>query len=385
MDGTSLIVEAKQAAKSAGLRYASDEQPGLRRKGAGKGFRYLDPGGKPVKDPRTLERIRALAVPPAWTDVWICPFAEGHIQATGRDAKGRKQYRYHADFRAVREDGKYEHMLDFAAVLPKIREAVSKDMARRDLSRECVLATVVHLLETTLIRVGNDEYAKQNKSYGLTTLRVPHVKIEGSAIRFQFLGKSGKTWRLQVKDRRIAKIVRACQDLPGQRLFQYRDEAGEVRDVTSADVNAYLKEITGREITAKDFRTWAGTVMAALALQEFEAIDSQAAQKKNIRQAIERVAARLGNTPTICRKCYVHPEVLNAYVEGNLLLEVKREAEQELREELATLKPEEAAVLAMLEARLQRTLEGSLKDSLAALKKPRAARKAGAKTPGARR
>jgi DNA topoisomerase I len=253
-------------------------------------------------------------------------------------------------------------------------------MALRGLPREKVLATVVHLLETTLIRVGNDDYARENKSYGLTTLRNPHVKVDGAELRFQFKGKSGKTWRLQVKDRRIAKIVRACQDLPGQRLFQYRDEAGEIREVTSADVNAYLKEITGRDITAKDFRTWAGTVMAALALQEFEAFDTKATQKKNIKQAIERVSGRLGNTPTICRKCYVHPEVLNAYVEGNLLLEIKGEVEKELREDIATLKPEEAAVLAMLEGRLKRTLEGSLKESLAAVKKKKAPpRKAAAK------
>jgi len=234
----------------------------------------------------------------------------------------------------------------------------------------------VHLLETTLIRVGNDDYARENKSYGLTTLRNPHVKVEGAELRFQFKGKSGKMWRLQVKDRRIAKIIRACQDLPGQRLFQYRDDDGEIRDVSSADVNAYLKEVTGRDITAKDFRTWAGTVMAALALQEFEAFDTKATQKKNLRDAIERVASRLGNTPTICRKCYIHPEVLNAYVEGSLALEVKQEVEKELREDLGRLKPEEAAVLAMLEARLQRTLEGSLKESLAAVKKKPAGRKA---------
>jgi DNA topoisomerase-1 len=249
-------------------------------------------------------------------------------------------------------------------------------MALRGLPREKVLATVVHLLETTLIRVGNDDYARDNKSYGLTTLRNPHVKVEGSGLRFEFKGKSGKMWRLQVKDRRIARIIRACQELPGQRLFQYKGEDGEVREVTSADVNAYLREITGRDITAKDFRTWAGTVMAALALQEFEAFDSKATQKKNLKAAIERVSSRLGNTPTICRKCYIHPEVLNAYVEGKLLLEVKDQVEEELREDLARLKPEEAAVLAMLEARLQRTLEDSLKESLAAAKKKKpAARK----------
>jgi DNA topoisomerase-1 len=361
MDGTSpLVVEARQAAKAVGLRYASDEQPGLRRKGTGKGFRYLDADGKAVKDPKALKRIRALAVPPAWTEVWICPFAEGHIQATGRDAKGRKQYRYHPDFRAAREDGKYEHMLDFAALLPKIRETVSKHMARHDLSRECVLATIVHLLETTLIRVGNGEYARQNKSYGLTTLRDPHVKIEGSAIRFQFLGKSGKTWRLQVNDRRVAKIVRACQELPGQQLFQYLDADGQRQGVNSSDVNAYLREITGEDITAKDFRTWAGTVLAAMALQDFDEIESQAKAKRNLKAAIEIVASRLGNTVTICRKCYIHPEIINGYLAGDLELEPKGKSRG--------LKPEEAAVLALLERRLKLTLGDKLKASLAARK-----------------
>jgi DNA topoisomerase-1 len=358
--------DPREAAESAGLVYVSDEDRGIRRERKGDGFAYFKASGDAVTDEATLERIRKLAIPPAYEDVWICPKANGHLQATGRDARGRKQYRYHPQFREVRESTKYEHMMEFARALPAIRAKLAEHMALRGLPRDKVLATVVHLLETTLIRVGNDDYARDNKSYGLTTLRNPHVKVDGSELRFQFKGKSGKTWRLQLKDRRIAKIVRACQELPGQRLFQYRDEDGEVREVTSADVNAYLKEITGADITAKDFRTWAGTVMAALALQEFEAFDTKATQKKNLRDAIERVSSRLGNTPTICRKCYIHPEVLNAYAEGNLLLEIKKRVEQELREDLANLKPEEAAVLAMLEARLARTLEGSLKDSLAA-------------------
>jgi DNA topoisomerase-1 len=359
--------DPREAAESAGLVYVTDEDLGIRRERKGDAFEYFNARGERIKDEATLERIRKLAIPPAYVDVWICPKANGHLQATGRDARGRKQYRYHPQFREVRETTKYEHMLEFARALPAIRAKLAEHMALRGLPREKVLATVVHLLETTLIRVGNDDYAKENKSYGLTTLRNPHVKIEGAELRFQFKGKSGKSWRLQVKDRRIARIVRACQELPGQRLFQYQD-GEELREVTSADVNAYLKEITGRDITAKDFRTWAGTVLAALALREFEAVDTQATQKKNIRAAIERVSARLGNTPTICRKCYVHPEVLNAYVEGNLLLEIKGEAEQALREEIATLKPEEAAVLAMLEARLKRTLEDSLEESLVAVK-----------------
>jgi DNA topoisomerase-1 len=368
-------LDPREAAESAGLVYVSDEDRGIRRERSGDAFAYYKPNGDPVRDEATLERIRKLAIPPAYTDVWICPKANGHLQATGRDARGRKQYRYHPQFREVRESTKYEHMLEFAKALPAIRAKLAEHMALRGLPREKVLATVVHLLETTLIRVGNDDYARTNKSYGLTTLRDPHVKVEGSELRFQFKGKSGKSWRLQVKDRRIARIVRACQELPGQRLFQYQD-GEEVREVTSADVNAYLKEITGRDITAKDFRTWAGTVMAALALQEFEAFDTQATQKKNIKAAIEKVASRLGNTPTICRKCYVHPEVLNAYIEGGLLLEIKHQVEQELTEDLAALKPEEAAVLAMLEARLRRTLEGSLQDSLRAAGK-KARRKAG--------
>ncbi|HEY8358196.1 MAG TPA: DNA topoisomerase IB [Ramlibacter sp.] len=363
------VADPREAAEAAGLVYVSDEDRGIRREREGEVFTYLKPGGAAVTDEATLERIRKLAIPPAWTDVWICAKATGHLQATGRDAKGRKQYRYHPQFREVRESTKYEHMMEFARALPPLRAKVAEHMALRGLPREKVLATVVHLLETTLIRVGNDDYAKTNKSYGLTTLRDPHVKIEGAELRFQFKGKSGKTWRLQVKDRRVAKVVRACQDLPGQRLFQYQDADGEVREVTSADVNAYLKEITGADITAKDFRTWSGTVMAALALQEFERFDTQAAAKKNLREAIERVSSRLGNTPTICRKCYIHPEVLTAYAEGSLLLEIKEEVERELREDLAELRPEEAAVLAMLEGRLKRTLEDGLRESLDAVKK----------------
>src|SRR5215213_1408590 len=313
------IVDPRDAAEAAGLIYVSDEEPGIRRKRAGKGFTYVKPNGEPVRDTKALERIRRLAIPPAYTDVWICPKANGHLQATGRDAKGRKQYRYHPAFREVRESTKFEHMMEFARALPAVRAKISEHMGLRGLPREKVLATVVHLLETTLIRVGNDDYARTNKSYGLTTLRDPHVKVEGSELRFQFKGKSGKTWQLQVKDRRVAKIVKACQDLPGQELFQYVDENGERKDVTSADVNAYLKEITCRDITAKDFRTWAGTVLAALALQEFETFDTEAKAKKNIVRAIESVAERLGNTPTVCRKCYVHPEILQSYMDGTML------------------------------------------------------------------
>jgi DNA topoisomerase-1 len=361
---TGAVVDPRDAAESVGLTYVSDEEPGIRRRKAGKGFTYTRPGGGTVEDEATLKRIRSLAIPPAWTDVWICPKANGHIQATGRDAKERKQYKYHPQFREVRESTKYERMLEFARTLPAIREKVDEDMALRGLPREKVLATIVHLLEATLIRVGNEDYAKQNKSYGLTTLRDPHVKVNGSELRFRFKGKSGKEWNLQIRDRRVAKIIRACQELPGQDLFQYFDEDGERQSVTSNDVNAYLKEITGTEITAKDFRTWAGTVLAAWALKEFESFDSDAKAKKNIRAAIEKVAAQLGNTPTICRKCYIHPELFSCYVEGSLLLEVKEEIDKGLRKDLPGLRPEEAAVLTLLEGRLKRDLKTALKESV---------------------
>ncbi|MGU3538468.1 DNA topoisomerase IB [Methylobacterium sp. A54F] len=346
-------VDPRDAASEAGLSYVDDGMAGLTRRRSGKGFRYLDAKGAPVRDPATLARIRALAIPPAYTDVWICPRRNGHIQATGRDAKGRKQYRYHPDFREARDSTKFSHIMRFADALPGIRTRIDADMRRQGLPREKVLATVVHLLETTLIRVGNDDYARTNRSYGLTTLRDPHVKIAGSALRFRFKGKSGKTWDLAVKDRRVARIVKACQDLPGQELFQYIDGEGTQRDVTSADVNAYLREITGQDITAKDFRTWAGTVLAALALRAFEAFDSEAKAKKNVRAAIEDVSARLGNTPTICRKCYIHPEILDCYLEGGLLLQIKDAVDTELCEQLDALKPEEAAVLTLLRTRLE--------------------------------
>jgi DNA topoisomerase-1 len=346
------VVDPAEAAESAGLTYVSDEEPGIRRLRSGRGFKYRGPSGTTVSEPRTLARIRQLAIPPAYTDVWICQRPDGHIQATGRDGKGRKQYRYHPRWREVRDSTKFEHMLEFGAALPAIRQRLAADMAMPGLPREKVLATVVSLLENTLIRVGNTDYAKQNNSYGLTTLKDRHVDIEGSHLRFEFKGKSGKKWNLQVKDRRIAKIVRACQELPGQHLFQYLDENGERQQITSADVNAYLRQISGRDITAKDFRTWAGTVLAAMALSEFEAFDSQAAAKRNLKSAIERVAARLGNTPTICRKCYIHPEIMNGYLSGDLLLDVQEEVEEELRDELSSLRPEEAAVLFLLRARI---------------------------------
>jgi DNA topoisomerase-1 len=351
-DQAETIVEPREAARAAGLRYVSDTRPGITRHSKDDGFIYRDPDGELIKDEATLERIRSLAIPPAYTDVWICPFPNGHIQATGRDARGRKQYRYHPRWRETRDATKYEHMAEFAEVLPLIRARVAADLRRKELTREKVLATVVRLLETTLIRIGNDDYAKENGSFGLTTLRNKHVRVDGGTMRFAFKGKSGKTWKLGLQDRRVAKVVRECQDLPGQELFAWRDEDGTPHDVTSGDVNDYLREITGRDITAKDFRTWAGTVMAALALREFEAFDTQAAAKRNIRAAIEKVSARLGNTPTVCRKCYVHPDLLDGYMAGQLALEIAERAEQELKDEMEHLKPEEAAVLALL-ARLR--------------------------------
>jgi DNA topoisomerase-1 len=336
-----------------GLVYSHEDQPGYRRVTRRGKPAYLDADGAKITDAAELSRIKSLAIPPAYTDVWISPDPRGHIQATGRDAKGRKQYRYHPDFRAHRETVKFEHMLEFVHALPDIRATVDRHMAQSGLGREKVLATVVRLLETTLIRVGNEDYAKQNGSFGLTTLRDQHVKLEGQHLRFQFKGKSGKQWQLQIRDRRVARVVRSCQELPGQKLFQYVDHDGAPHEISSTDINTYLRDITGRHVTAKDFRTWAGTVLAAMALQEFEAVDSQAKAKKNIRAAIERVSSKLGNTPAICRKCYVHPEILNSYVSGSLLMEVQAEVDASLRDGLPSLSPEEAAVLALLRTRLQ--------------------------------
>jgi DNA topoisomerase-1 len=374
------IVDPRDAAESAGLTYVSDSGRGIRRRRVGKGFTYLGPDSDKIIDKGVLTRIRKLAVPPAWTDVWICPKASGHIQATGRDARGRKQYKYHAAFREFRDATKYDHMMEFAAGLGAIRQKISEHMGLRGLPREKVLATIVHLLERTLIRVGNEDYAKQNHSYGLTTLRDQHVKAEGSELRFRFKGKSGKQWNLRITDRRVAKIIRACQELPGQDLFQYVGEDGEVCNVSSSDVNDYLKQITGADVTAKDFRTWHGTVLAAIALQEFQSFDGQAATKKNLKLAIEQVASRLGNTPTICRKCYIHPEILTSYFDGQLVLDVKDQIEEELRDKISALKPEEAAVLALLESRLKKTTKDKLRDSLAAVgsTKPATRRRRGA-------
>ena len=342
------------AARAMGLRYVTDRQPGIRRRRHGATFRYTMPDGTPLRDRETKRRIAALAIPPAWTDVWICPLANGHLQATGRDAKGRKQYRYHPHWRAMRDATKYTRMIAFGRALPRIRDRVNADLARPGLPREKVLATVVRLLETTLIRIGNAEYAKTNRSYGLTTLRNRHVEIAGTTVRFHFRGKSGVEHTVGVCDRRLAGIVRRCKELPGAELFQYLDDEGARQSIDSGDVNAYLRAITGEDFSAKDFRTWAGTVLAAMALQEFAAFDSEAQAKQNVVRAIERVAARLGNTPSVCRKCYVHPAVLDAYMDGALLATLKQRAEQTIADSLDGLEPEEAAVLALLQQRLAR-------------------------------
>ncbi|WP_343731357.1 DNA topoisomerase IB [Duganella sp.] len=344
---------APVAARLAGLRYVHDDQPGIARQLRGKQFRYLDADGKAVTDQETLARIKALVIPPAWTDVWICKHPLGHLQATGRDARGRKQYRYHARWRTHRDEAKYGRMLSFGKALPSIRRTVDAALRLPGLPREKVLATIVYLLEATLMRIGNEEYARENKSFGLTTLRERHVRLNGGKVEFRFRGKSGVHHAVEVHDRRLANIINRMRDLPGQDLFQYEDDDGNPHAIGSADVNEYLQTITGADYTAKDFRTWAGTVLAAVALKEYEKYDSEAQAKKNIVQAIESVAKKLGNTPTICRKCYVHPAVIESYLDGTMLKTLRRRARQELQEDLHALHPEEAAVLALLQHRLE--------------------------------
>ncbi|EGF92139.1 DNA topoisomerase I [Asticcacaulis biprosthecium C19] len=336
-------------AEDFGLRYVTGLEPGIRRKKRGKHFHFFMPDGARITDDVEIARIRKLAIPPAYRDVWICADPSGHLQATGIDARGRKQYRYHPDWRCLRDGTKFSHILNFAAALPKLRATVAEHMAQRGLSREKVLATVVALLERTMIRVGNDDYAKQNDSYGLTTLRDDHVEVKCSQIRFRFKGKSGKQWNLKLTDRRIAHVIKACADVEGLELFKYVDDNGVVRDVTSGDVNAYLKEITGSCFTAKDFRTWTGTVLAAIALHGMELGAPETRAKRYVKEAVERVAARLGNTPSVCRKCYIHPKVIDAYLEGTLALRLTSDIETAVPGELGV---DEKRVLAFLKKRL---------------------------------
>jgi DNA topoisomerase-1 len=311
--------ENPYVAESAGLTYVNDHDPGLSRVPAKDGkFEYRDADGKRVRDPETLDRIAKLVIPPAWTSVWICADPRGHIQATGRDQRGRKQYRYHPDWRAVRDQSKYQRLSAFGRALPALRRQVEADLAKRGLVRERVLAAVVRLLEMTLIRVGNEEYARANKSFGLTTLQKRHVRVSGAGAVFEFRGKSGKQHRTGFQDRRLARLVRSCQELRGQRLFQYVDASGERRPVESHDVNDYLHAAMGEEFTAKDFRTWAGSLAALELLQAQEAAGSETAAKRTVAACVKEVASRLGNTPAVCRACYIHPAVLDAFARGAL-------------------------------------------------------------------
>jgi DNA topoisomerase-1 len=361
--------DAAQTVRAAGLRYVTDSMPGIRRRGAGKGFSHRGPDGRLITDRAELARIKWLAIPPAWTDVWICPDRNGHLQATGFDARGRKQYRYHPDWRTTRDVAKFDRMLAFARALPRIRARVAQDQACRGLSRQKVLAAIVCLLELTLIRVGNREYARMNGSYGLTTLRDRHVDFGGAELVFEYRGKGGKLHRISLRNRRLARIVRSCKELPGQHLFQYLDESGERRPIGSADVNAYLEEITGQPFTAKDFRTWVGTVLAALALGASEGFETEAAAKRNVTRAIEQVAAQLGNTVAVCRKSYVHPEVVEAYLDGTLPRQLGERPAKGLPENLAGLRDEEVAVLALLQQRPRREAAPTRRKLKAALRK----------------
>ncbi|HET9015863.1 MAG TPA: DNA topoisomerase IB [Thermomicrobiaceae bacterium] len=342
------LADPEEAARAAGLHHVTDAMPGIRRISSGRGFRYLGPDGEQVREPKTIRRITSLAIPPAWTDVWICASPRGHIQATGRDARGRKQYRYHPRWREVRDATKYHRLVAFGEALPRIRQRTAHDLALSGLPREKVLATVVALLERTLIRVGNREYARQNRSFGLTTLRNRHVDVHGSTIRFHFRGKAGKEHEVDVRDRRLARIIQHCRELPGYELFQYVDEQGQRHSVDSSDVNDYLREITGQDFTAKDFRTWAGTVLAACALEHAGEPASQSEARHHVVEAVQEVASHLGNTPAISRRSYIHPGIIEDYQGGRL-----GSAWQDCADALAHvpaegLDPEEATVLALL-------------------------------------
>jgi DNA topoisomerase-1 len=326
--------------------------PGIKRRRHGRGFSYLDPDGRVIRERALIRRFRSLAIPPAWTDVWICPLPDGHLQATARDARGRKQYRYHPSFREKRDVTKFERMIALSDVLWKIRERVEHDIALPDLPRDKVMATVVWLLERTLIRVGSTEYAKANKSFGLTTLRRRHVQIDGAKLRFDFRGKSGIVHTVAVTDRRIARIVQRCRELPGHELFQYVDGDGRRQSVQAEDINAYLREIAGREVTAKDFRTWAGTMLTAETLRQMGPSPTRKQAEQNVLRAIEKTASRLGNTRTVCRKYYIHPELIAAYLEGSVLPPTLRAAWHERQPHGAPLRQHEIEVLEFLNARL---------------------------------
>jgi len=343
-----LPADSDQAAKEAGLRFVTDQSPGIQRRRHGKGFGYVDADSKPVRDPAILKRIRSLVIPPAWQNVWICPFVNGHIQAIGRDAKGRKQYRYHPRYREVRDETKFIRMKAFGAALPKIRSQVHRDLALEDLPKQKVVAAIVALMDETCVRIGNEEYARENGSYGLTTLRNRHAEVRGDRLRLQFRGKSKQDHDIVLHDRKLAKIVKKCQDLPGQELFQYQAEDGEPIKIDSTDVNDYLREISNDEFSAKDFRTWHGTGHAARSLVALSPAESATAIKKNIVEAIKETAKKLGNRPAACRKYYVHPALLECYAEQDLFLDLKN-VRDSVRP-VTGLSPFEKAVLRLVQA-----------------------------------
>lgn len=342
--------EMEITAEAASLVYCSDADPGFRRLRAGNGFRYADAKGKTVTDARTLDRIKSLVIPPAWTDVWISPRADCHLQATGRDVKGRKQYRYHARWTESRDEVKYSNLVEFARALPDIRKRIDADLRKKGLPRDKVLATVAWLLDNAMIRVGNDSYVRENNSFGLTTLRDRHVEITGSAMRFTFRGKSGKEWQLRISDRRIARIVKGAQDIPGQHLFQYIDDEGGRRSIGSQDVNAYLREAAGPSFTSKHFRTWGGTVRAAVLLADVERPEAKTTAARELNGVIDKVANRLGNTRSVCRSCYVHPLVLSTWDEGQLGEEIA-EVRSRFRKTPEWLDKDEAIALRWLESK----------------------------------
>jgi len=341
----------RTAARRAGLRYVTDGVDGITRQRAGKGWIYFQPGGRRITDHAVTRRLNGLAIPPAWSDVWICPDPDGHIQATARDARGRKQYRYHPQYREARDRSKFRRMLEFSEVLPRLRERIERDLRADDLSRRQLLATVVRLLDKTLIRVGNDEYVRENRSYGLTTLRRRHLTIDGSVLRFSFRGKSGVEHSIAVADPRLARIIQRCQHLPGQELFQYKDAAGKRHLISSDDVNEYLREIAGRDISAKDFRTWGGTMLAAVELRRRGEAASRREADRNIIAAIDAVAERLGNTRAVCRKYYVHPALISAYLMGDTVPEAPQ-VRRTRQKRGAALRRDEVLVLQFLQERL---------------------------------
>jgi DNA topoisomerase-1 len=344
--------EFAASAEAAGLQYVTDSLPGISRRRVGRGFSYVDPDGRVVREREDIRRFRSLVIPPAWSDVWICPIPDGHLQVTARDARGRKQYRYHPSFRAHRDHTKFERMVELSDVLWRVREQVERDIALPGLQRRKVMATLVWLLERTLIRVGSHELARENNSFGLTTLRRRHVSIEGSTLRFEFRGKSGVTHAVAVTDRRIARIVQRCRELPGRELFQYVDEDERRQIVYADDVNSYLREITDRDVTAKDFRTWMGTMLAAASLREMGPAPTTRKAERNVLRAIDLTAERLGNTRAVCRKYYIHPVVIAAYLEGAVLPPLPESAWQERRLHGPMLRRHEAEVLAFLKSRI---------------------------------